>query len=104
MPLSPAGGLSEGAPGKQAGRRGWWFTRWVRRRGGPDKPESGRRAGLLAGVRGVSPAGDARADPTQMRRRPAEGADVEEGVSSEAGPPLPAGGRVFGQVGSRGSG
>ena len=27
MPLSPAGGLSEGAPGKQAGRRGWWFTR-----------------------------------------------------------------------------
>ena len=93
MPLSPAGGLSEGAPGKQAGRRGWWFTRWVRRRGG-----------LLAGVRGVSPAGDARADPTQMRRRPAEGADVEEGVSSEAGPPLPAGGRVFGQVGSRGSG
>ena len=72
MPLSPAGGLSEGAPGKQAGRRGWWFTRWVRRRGG-----------LLAGVRGFSPAGDARAGPTQMRRRPAEGADVEEGVIAE---------------------
>ena len=52
----------------------------VRRRGGPDKPESGRRAGCVGGF---SPAGDARAGPTQMRRRPAEGADVEEGVIAE---------------------
>ena len=115
----PGGGGMKGERLQGGGSGGCWCA------------QAGRAAGRCPGV---SPAGDARAGPTQMRRRPAEGADVEEGViagccdcivqslhcavialcyqgvgqeeevSSEAGPPLPAGGRVFGQVGSRGSG